>query len=732
MGYALYAAMRPAMQFEQAMARVGAVSRASAEDQALLTRTARDLGATTSFSAREAAEGMGYLAMAGFDVNETIAAMPGVLNLAAAAGADLGSTANIASNIMSGFALEADQMGRIGDVLVNTFTSSNTTLESLGATMSYAAPMARSLGVSIEQTAAMARLLGNTGIAGERAGTALRAMFTRLAAPAGEAAEVLRRLNVQVSDQGGNLRDIPTILAEMDRAMEGMGSSMRTELMNTIFGTEAAGAAAEIAAAAASGQLQEYATRLHEAGSAARVAEQMNDTAQGAMRRLASATQEAQIAFGNGLLPVLKNIVERILPIVVAAGQWIEANQELVTSAGYVATSLLGIKLASVVARLAFWTLFGEVGRVRAALGTLVMVGGKIAGWAAHVGLVALPWAYSAFLVLKAAIVATGIALATISAPVWAAIAAAVALVAAGAFTLWKYWDRVSAVFSGVAQRISEEFGPALEWIADAADGVLTAMGPLVEWLQGTFAPVFSAFSASWTAARDALASFGGWLAGFFEREILTDAQRASFEQAGYDFTDRIITGIRSGIVALYGAGAAMIQSLWDGAMARFGAFLDWVRSIPAAIVSAIGSIDLSGALGFGGGAPSATSDAPAERAAAARRAASLAYGTSATPLTGARATGGAVHPLGWYRINEQGEELFAPAMAGRIIPHGETQRLMSGSSRGAVAVQGDTNNITINVQGTDPRRVLTIIEDFFRERDRERRYALHDGGLMA
>lgn len=378
-GLALYGLMRPAVQFEQAMARVGAVSRATEDEQQLLTRTARELGASTVFSASQAAEGMQFLAMAGFDVNQTIAAMPGLLNLAAASGADLGRTSDIASNILSGFNFEADQMGRVGDVLVNTFTTSNTTLEMLGATMSYVAPQAAAAGMELETAAAMAGLLGNAGIQGERGGTALRAMLTRLASPSNEAAEALERLNVQVSDDGGNLRDMPTILAEMDRAMEGMGSATRQELLTAIFGMEASTAALILASAAGSGELQRYADSLRETGSAARVAERMNDTAQGALRRLSSAAEEAQIALGNGLLPVLATLVETVLPLVVAGGQWIEANQGLVTSLGYVAAALIGLNVASLAAKWGFWLLFGWVGRLRVALGLLAMGAGAAA-----------------------------------------------------------------------------------------------------------------------------------------------------------------------------------------------------------------------------------------------------------------------------------------------------------------------------------------------------------------
>ncbi|MEO1951402.1 phage tail tape measure protein, partial [Thioclava sp.] len=141
-GYAMVRMLKPAVDFEASMAKVGAVSRASDNDLDRLTATARTLGRETPWSASQAAEGMQYLAMAGFDVNQTIEAMPGMLNLASAGATDLGTASDIASNILTGFNLKADQMNRLGDVMVNTFTSSNTTVGSLGETMKYVAPAA--------------------------------------------------------------------------------------------------------------------------------------------------------------------------------------------------------------------------------------------------------------------------------------------------------------------------------------------------------------------------------------------------------------------------------------------------------------------------------------------------------------------------------------------------------------------------------------------------------------
>jgi len=218
---AIGAPINAAIGFEAAMSKVGAVSRASDTQLSLLTSTARKLGAETAWSASQAAQGMEFLSMAGFSVNDVVAAMPGMLDLASASGADLGRTADIASNILSGFAIEAGEMGRVGDVLTNTFTSSNTNLEMLGNTMSYVAPVAAAVGASIETTAAMAGKLGDAGIQGSQAGTALRAMFTRLSAPPRKAAKAIENLRLEMQDANGVLRDTPDILSEVNSAMGG-------------------------------------------------------------------------------------------------------------------------------------------------------------------------------------------------------------------------------------------------------------------------------------------------------------------------------------------------------------------------------------------------------------------------------------------------------------------------------------------------------------------------------
>ena len=244
MGAGLVGLAKPSIDLQANMSEVAAVTQANDEQQQALRATARQLGRDTKFSALEAAESMKALGMAGFSTERIIAAMPNVLNLAAAGGASLGDTAAYSSNMLNAFGLSAEQMGRVGDVLVNTFTSSDTDLHKLAAAMSYAAPVARSMGLEIEAVAGMVGTLGDAGISGERAGTALRAMMSRLASPSTEARRALDDLNVSVTDADGNMRPMPELLAEMQQNMEGMGNAARSEMRSAVFGMEAAGAAA--------------------------------------------------------------------------------------------------------------------------------------------------------------------------------------------------------------------------------------------------------------------------------------------------------------------------------------------------------------------------------------------------------------------------------------------------------------------------------------------------------
>lgn len=299
--------------FEDQMAKVGAVSRASSEEMAALEATARELGATTQFTAVQVGEAEQYLAMAGFSAKENIAALPGVLNLAAATATDLGRAADISSDILGAFGMKAEEMTRVADTLALTCATANTNMELLGDTMKYVAPVARMAGLSLEETAAMAGLLGNVGIKGSQAGTTLKAMLAKMAAPTKEAQELFAKLGVTVKDSAGNLRSPVAVLGEMAAGLKNMGTAEQIAAMKMIVGEEAIAGFSELIEKEGIGAITEYARQLEAGGgSAAQMAARMNDTLAGSLRSMGSAWESVQITIGKLFIPAVRKAVDGV------------------------------------------------------------------------------------------------------------------------------------------------------------------------------------------------------------------------------------------------------------------------------------------------------------------------------------------------------------------------------------------------------------------------------------
>lgn len=739
-GYAAYRALGPSVEFEAQMSRVAAIARASAGEQERLTATARELGRSTPFTAVQAAQGMEYLAMAGFDTNQTIAAMPGLLNLAAAAGSDLGRTSDIASNILSGFNLQADQTGRLGDVLVNTFTTSNTTLEMLGATMSYVAPQAAAAGVGLEQTAAMAGLLGNQGIQGERAGTALRAMLARLVAPSNEAAAALEQLNVQVSDDQGNLRDIPTVLAEMDRAMQGMGSATRQELLTTIFGVEASTAALILTSEAGSGALQDYAGRLHESGTAAETAARMNDNARGALLRLSSAAQDAQISLGDALLPALADLAEQLVPIVQGIGNWIEAHPLLVEWTLKGAAALVAFNGAILILRGAFWLLFGWVGKVRIALGLLMRFGGNFT-------LGAIEGAFAA-LRLRAGrdMVRLGDTVVSQAGRMESALSRVRTGALMGAMALaWNVMraptdpEAIGDFQEENARRMNEAFRSL-----PGVRGLVSMYENLFQRVHGRDAPVPEILlqGPEAQAAARTVQSYAG-------RTDLPTGQRLADLRDGAAAIRAEVAALEDQLAALPAPADAydMGSPAYQQAAAQLAARREELRQVEAALAEAETQ---AAALGNALRVLSETDVTPEINTQSIDRAlervrrladqvqrleggASVPAPGGAPRPDGARATGGPVRPGFWYNVNENGIESIMPLTPMRVIPAGESRRLMASAGGAAQGGGLQVGDITIHAApGMDAMAIAREVRRQIEDLAREARFALHDGGLHA
>lgn len=311
---ALGAALTPIVAFSDQVNELEAVSGATSTQLAEMSKQARDLGSTTRFSASQAAAAQTFLARAGFETNQILSATPDVLNLAAASNMELARTADIASNIMGAFKIEASDMARVSDVLSAVTSSTNVDLEQLSESLKFAAPIANKAGLSLEETAAAIGLLGNIGIQGTLSGTALRRMLTQLAAPTGKAAQVLEKLGVKTVESSGKLRKFPKILLDISKGIKTLPSGSQIAAINELFGLLGISAGAELIDQAALGNLDKLANKFDNVSDHGQnMADTMNKGPGGAIRMLKSAAEGLAISIGDsGLTGQFTKIVNSL------------------------------------------------------------------------------------------------------------------------------------------------------------------------------------------------------------------------------------------------------------------------------------------------------------------------------------------------------------------------------------------------------------------------------------
>jgi TP901 family phage tail tape measure protein len=292
--------------FEDTMAKVRAVTQANTQDMQRLTQTARQLGATTAFSAAQAAEGMAFLGQAGFNTEQILSAIGPTLSLASAGTLDLGRAADIVTNIMSGFGAQAGEITRYVDVLAQTASMANTNIEQLGNAMVYVAPVASALRRPVEETAAAIGVLSSAGIQAEKAGTGLRRMIERLIDPPKDAQDALTALKISVASVNPASHDLSTILRRLAPLTNDTAAAFR------IFGAE--GASAALALIKQRQELDRL-TRANEqaAGRAREMARIQEDTLGGALRSAASRIADVVLQLGeSGLSKGAREAVESI------------------------------------------------------------------------------------------------------------------------------------------------------------------------------------------------------------------------------------------------------------------------------------------------------------------------------------------------------------------------------------------------------------------------------------
>jgi len=519
-----------AADFEAVMSKVKAITVSDDKAMQQLTATARELGEKTMFSATQAGEAMTYLGMAGWNSQQIMAGMPGLLNLAAASGTDLARTADIVSDDLTAFGLGAEHAGHMADVFAKTSTKTNTNVEMLGETMKYAAPVAHAFGASLEETAALTGIMANSGIKASAAGTALRSGFLRLAGTSAKSTKAIEEMGLSLSEATAQQEEARAALASLGIAMDDtdgprkmgaivrdladktkdMSKEQKLATLATIFGTNAASAWVSVIDQGPDA-LDNLTKELENSdGAAAAMAETMQNNARGAMVRLQSASESVAISIGSTMLPTLAELGDSLANEAAYVSKVASEHPELTEAIIKTSFAVMGMVIAyktiravyySVMAAHAAYKLMMESERVatmRNVIASGIHRASMIASSIAMYATAAAQWA------LNAAMSAN---------PIGIVIIAIVALIAAFVW-LGTHFQAVSEFCTSMwesptAAIIAFMMGP-IGWL------IYAAMGLIANWDQ-----VKAWFTLLWEDPKAALSQFYDWvmskLGGLFD-----------------------------------------------------------------------------------------------------------------------------------------------------------------------------------------------------------------------
>lgn len=306
-------------EFDAGISKVGAISGASAEDMEKLREKAKEMGASTKFTAAESAEALEYMAMAGWKTEDMLSGISGIMDLAAASGEDLGTTSDIVTDALTAFGLTAADSGHFADVLAAASSNANTNVSMMGETFKYVAPVAGTLNYSIEDMAEAIGLMANSGIKSSQAGTALRSIITRLSTDAGSSSKSLgalgtlvEKLGVEFYDTNGKARDFGDVIAEAREAWQELTDEEQTTYGKKIAGEEAIASWLSLMNAAPADVEKLSAAIKNCDGAASDMSSTMQDNLQGDFILLDSAVDGMKISLADELEPEMRDIVQYI------------------------------------------------------------------------------------------------------------------------------------------------------------------------------------------------------------------------------------------------------------------------------------------------------------------------------------------------------------------------------------------------------------------------------------
>ncbi|RYS12093.1 phage tail tape measure protein [Staphylococcus pseudintermedius] len=365
------AAVKKSIDFDDSMRKVKATSGATSGEFQQLRDKALEMGAKTKFSASQSAEALNYMALAGWDTKEMMTGIDGVMQLAAASGEDLGAVSDIVTDSLTAFGLKAKDSGHFADVLAQASSKANTDVRGLGEAFKYAAPVAGALGYTVEDTSIAIGLMSNAGIKGEKAGTALRTMFTNLAKPTKAMKNQMDELGISITDSQGNMLPMRDVMDQLRGKFKGLSKDQQASAAATIFGKEAMSGALAVINASDEDYKKLTKSIDNSAGASKRMADEMEGGIGGSIRRMKSAIESLAISIGDVLAPYIKRLAEWVANAATKLNEMPKGTQKVVVGLGLVAAAIgpllvtLGVMVSTIGASFkALGPLFKGIGKL--------------------------------------------------------------------------------------------------------------------------------------------------------------------------------------------------------------------------------------------------------------------------------------------------------------------------------------------------------------------------------
>lgn len=334
------AATKAGSDFDTAMSQVAATMGKTKNEIQDLRKFAMEMGATTVFSAKQAAEGLNILAQSGLDANEQMAALPDVLNLAAAGQLSLADAATYAIGAVKGFGDEAKNTNKYVDLIAKGATLANTDVRGLGAALSAASASANTYGQSAESTTLSLLRLAEQNVTGEEAATALSRAMMDLYTPTTTASKALDELGISVYDSSGKAKDFNDVVDELKNRLSGMSDAQRNAYLNTIFTTYGLSAFNKMTVSSAD-KVKQFKDGLNDAsGSAMKQAQTQLDNLQGDVTLLKSALEGAGIIISDYIIPKLRSFVKGLTALITKFNEASPATQSLIIKIAGIAAAI--------------------------------------------------------------------------------------------------------------------------------------------------------------------------------------------------------------------------------------------------------------------------------------------------------------------------------------------------------------------------------------------------------